>query len=201
MRRLVILVVAVMLCGCLDKIDLNSTISKYMHDFYSKLNNYSRLNNTDLDNEIILNVGESAEYEGINVTVEKVWFCKDLKYFSSFYPLDRYQGVAPEGYQYMVIYVKIVNNGNRTLYTTAHDFIVVDNKNRIYSYNVLTHAFENALSLKELKRGDSNEGIIVFEVPENCSVYKIAYCFNSLADIRSFFKIFRSKWAIWVVER
>lgn len=211
MRRIIALLLALVVCGCVDKLpslpDLSSlNISNFD---ISKLGNLSEIANvTDLnlgqsegysDAEIVLKVGESAEYEGINVTVVNVKFTKNLKEFKDFNPLDGYYGVAPQGSKFMVVYVRIINNGSRTLYPTAHDFIVVDSHKNIYTYSVLTHSFQNAFDLKELKKGEMAEGVIVFRVLENETKFKIAYCFESLADFRSLFNLFRNKWAVWVV--
>jgi len=108
-------------------------------------------------------------------------------------------GLAPEGYKFLVIYVKIVNNGNDTIYPTAHDFIVADSKKNVYSYHILTHSFQDCLNLKELKKGEKTEGRIAFLVPEN-ETFKVAYNFQSLADFRSFFNFFKTKWAVWEVS-
>uniref|UniRef100_A0A7C4WEC3 DUF4352 domain-containing protein n=1 Tax=Geoglobus ahangari TaxID=113653 RepID=A0A7C4WEC3_9EURY len=149
--------------------------------------------------EIHLKVGESTEYEGINVTLVEAKFSKNLHEFNTFYPIDPHMGLAPEGYKFLVIYVKIVNNGNDTIYPTAHDFIVADSKKNVYSYHILTHSFQDCLNLKELKKGEKTEGRIAFLVPEN-ETFKVAYNFQSLADFRSFFNFFKTKWAVWEVS-
>ncbi|ADB58432.1 DUF4352 domain-containing protein [Archaeoglobus profundus] len=209
MRRIVI-ILALIMCGCVGKIDVpnipNLSIANISDFNISNLNELANLTGINIGGnegysnaEIVLNVGESAEYEGVNVTVVNVKFSKDLKEFREFNPIDRYYGVASEGAKFMVVYVRIANNGNKTIYPTAHDFIVVDSHKNVYSYSVLTHSFQNALDLKELKKGEKVEGVIVFTVPENETKFKIAYCFESLADFRSFFNLFRNKWAVWVV--
>ncbi len=200
--RLVAIFFALIMCGCIGKIntpilpnfsDLNLSYLKFVNFTNFRYENYN-------SNEIVLNIGESAEYEGINVTVLDVKFTKDLKEFKEFNPLDRYYGIAPQGSKFMVIYVRIINKGNKTLYPTAHDFIVVDSHKNIYTYSILTHSFQNAFDLKELRKNEKIDGIIVFRVPENETNFKIAYCFESLADFRSLFNLFRNKWAIWGVR-
>ena len=203
--RWVVIILALIMCGCVGKVNVpsvpNLSITNINVSDLKELTNLTGIKNEGYSNaEIVLNVGESAEYEGINVTVLDVKFSKDLKEFKEFYPIDRYYGVASEGTKFMVIYVRIVNNGSKTIYPTAHDFIVVDSHKNIYSYSVLTHSFQNALNLKELKKGEEVKGVIVFRVPENETNFKIAYCFESLADFRSLFNLFRNKWAIWEVK-
>ena len=208
MRRLVLISLVILFSGCVDK----GLISPNLGNLSLKNLNLSSLNISDLNisdigedipflgksDEIHLKVGESAEYGGINVTLVEAKFSKDLHEFETFYPIDPHMGIAPEGYKFLVIYVKIVNNGNNTIYPTAHDFIVADSKKNVYSYHALTHAFQDCLELKELKKGEETEGRIVFLVPEN-ETFKVAYNFQSLADFRSFFDFFKTKWAVWEV--
>jgi len=208
MRRLVLISLVILFSGCVDK----GLISPDLGNLSLKNLNLSSLNISDLNisdigedipflgksDEIHLKVGESAEYGGINVTLVEAKFSKDLHEFETFYPIDPHMGIAPEGYKFLVIYVKIVNNGNNTIYPTAHDFIVADSKKNVYSYHALTHAFQDCLELKELKKGEETEGRMVFLVPEN-ETFKVAYNFQSLADFRSFFDFFKTKWAVWEV--
>ena len=209
MRRLTLIFFIILFSGCIDK----GLISPNLGNLSLKNLNLSSLNISDLNisnigedipllgksDEIHLKVGESAEYGGINVTLVEAKFSKDLHEFETFYPIDPHMGIAPKGYNFLVIYVKIVNNGNDTIYPTAHDFIVADPKKNIYSYNALTHSFQDCLDLKELKKGEETEGRIVFLVPEN-ETFKVAYNFQSLADFRSFFQFFKTKWAVWEVS-
>ncbi len=205
------LLASILLFGCISKSALplkNLNIGADFANISGKINsilntsNLPILNNLNFqkNDEIYRKIGESAEYKGINVTVIEAKFSEDLREFSTFYPLDVNYGIAPKSYKFLVIYVRIVNNGNRTIYPTAHDFIVADSKGNIYTYSVLTHSFQDALDLKELKKGGKVEGRIVFVVPKNETKFKIAYSFNSLADFRSIFGFFRNKWAVWVIN-
>jgi len=194
----------VLSCGCIQKINMNDVMDEIRSNVKNIINEtYTDSENFKLNtgNEFILKVGESVEYEGINVTVKNVWFSSDLRDFKTFKPIDKYFGVAEEGYEFLVAYVRIENKGNKTIYTTAHDFIVIDSQGTVYPYSVLTHAFEDKLDFKKLGENEYTEGKIVFIIPKNKTKLKIAYCFGSLADFKSFFSFFKNKWAVWVVKK
>ncbi len=211
---LCLITIPTLLSGCVDKYSNMLDIGNFSFENLGNLS-FENLSNLGLDNmekllkkvpkpeipskEIVLKVGESAEVDGINVTVEKVWITKNLQKFDTFRPLDRHSGTTEEG-EFVVAQVKIVNNGNETLYLTGHDFIISDKDGNVYSYSVLTHLFNDALELEELKKGKKVEGKIVFAVPENVTGLKIAYCFGSLADFRAVFNFFKTRWAIWKLD-
>lgn len=211
-RYVTIMLCVILLCGCvgnefsgIGNILNNSNVSnpkKIISDIYNKLlHNNTKKSKFELGEAIRLKIGESVEYKGVNVTVENAVFSEDLREFKTFKPLDKYFGVANDDFDYLVIDVKIRNTGNESIYTTAHDFIVIDSKGNMYSYSTLTHAFEDALQLKRLKNGESSSGKIVFAVPKTENEFRICYCFGSLADFKSVFTFFRNKWAVWIVRR
>ncbi len=206
MRLVWACLIAIAICGCVGmpsknvgdlkidelKNDLNKLIKSALENATSELPKLP-------PKKIILKVGESAEVDGVNVTVEKVWITKNLQEFKTFRPIDRYSGIAKDG-KFIVAEVKVVNKGNKTLYLTAHDFIVVDASGNVYSYNVLTHLFEDALEFRELRKGGSEEGKVVFLVPSNATGLRIAYSFGSIADFRAIFNFFKTRWAVWKVD-
>ncbi len=208
MRFAWVCLIAIAICGCVGMPSQNVSFrGMSLDDLKSNLNKLveSTLENVTSElpklppKKIVLKVGESAEVDGINVTVEKVWITKNLQEFKTFRPLDRYSGIAEDG-KFIVAEVKVVNKGNKTLYLTAHDFIVVDASGNVYSYNMLTHLFEDALEFRELRKGGSEEGKVVFLVPSNATGLRIAYSFGSIADFRAIFNFFKTRWAVWKVE-
>ncbi|MDN5295646.1 MAG: hypothetical protein PWP01_1156 [Methanosarcinales archaeon] len=193
------LFVVLLFCGCVGDLPIKDL---------SSLENMTAIGNFTADarpklppKEIALEIGESTEVDGIDVAVKNVWFTKNLQDFKTFGPIDRYSGIAPQNCEFIVAEVLIKNNGNKTLYPTVHDFIVIDGEGNIYPYNILTHSFEDAMEFKELQKGESAGGKIAFLIPENETDIKIAYCFGSIADFRAMFDIFKTKWAIWHIRR
>jgi len=197
------MITGMLVCGCIDSItDFNNMmINKTVIFNKTTIINNILNKNESIENEDYLKIGESAVYNGINVTVYDVKFTKNLNEFREFKPLDRfrYSGIAQPGYKYMVVYIKIKNEGDKNVYITANDFIVVDSNKNKYTYSLITHLFTNRLELKELRKNECIDGVLVFEVPEDENHFKIMYCFEHLADIRSLLDIFRTKWAIWNV--
>jgi len=198
LASIVLLILGMLMCGCIDRI---TNFKVFNINNTSIFNIFNNTKNESVEEVNYLNIGESAVHEGVNVTVYDVKFTKDLNEFKEFKPLDRYKysGIAQPGYKYMVVYVRIKNEGDKDVYVTADDFIVVDSNKNTYKYSLITHLFTNKLELKELKKNECIDGVLVFEVPENETRFKIMYCFEHLADIRSFLSFLRAKWAVWNV--
>ena len=202
LASIVLLIMGMLMCGCIDRItDFNKMFSINNNSILNNINIFNNTKNENVEEVNYLKIGESAVHEGVNVTVYDVKFTKNLNEFKEFKPLDRYKysGIAQPGYKYMVVYVRIKNEGDKNVYVTADDFIVVDSNKNTYKYSLITHLFTNKLELKELKKNECIDGVLVFEVPENETHFKIMYCFEHLADIRSFLNFLRAKWAVWKV--
>jgi len=196
----IVLITGVLISGCIDRLtNFNEMFNKTAIINNTILNIFNESESVEVEN--YLKIGESAVYEGVNVTIYDVKFTKNLNEFSEFKPLDRfrYSGIAQPGCKYMVVYVRIKNEGDKNVYITANDFIVIDSNKNKYTYSLITHLFTNKLELKELGKNECIDGVLVFEVPENETNFKILYCFEHLADIRSIFDFLRAKWAVWRV--
>lgn len=109
------------------------------------------VNTTPTTPESISNVGDNVNFKGTIITAIK--FTKsNVGYLNN----------PQEGFEYVIVTVKIKNGTDSNIYYQPHDFKMQDSKGQITQVNL-----ESTLSSGELDPNGEVEGTVVFEEPKN----------------------------------
>ena len=127
--------------------------------------------------ELELEVGETAEGYGLHVTVMSVEVAPLYIYEGSISGEDRAEQ-APDGKQFLIADVEIVNVGQDEEFTGGSDFIVLDSTG--LRYDPTFYSGEDSLEhYSQLSQAQRIQGKIIFEISDNSPEYKIVYEFGN----------------------
>ena len=126
--------------------------------------------------ELELEIGDTAEGYGLRVTVISVEVASLYIYEGSISGDDRAEQ-APDGKQFLIADVEIVNVGQGEEFTGRSDFIVLDSTG--LRYDPTFYSGQDSLSTTQLSPAQRIQGKIIFEISDNLPEYKIVYEFGN----------------------
>lgn len=95
---------------------------------------------------------------------------------------------APNDTTIAIAHIKITNaNKMNSLYTAYTDLSLIDEDGNVYSPDNQTFALDNRLPDKNIKDGESVQGLVLFRVPSNKNKFIIKYDYDS-ANNKSYYK-------------
>ncbi len=126
---------------------------------------------------LVFNIGESANWMDLNVTVKSVHKSNNYTWIGSSETV--YVEEAESGKIFLTIDVEVIYAGTDSEYISGSDFWLIDSEGYKYDYDSGTYSIEGGLESTTLYQNQKVEGNILFEIPESATGLNVQFNFGS----------------------
>ncbi len=130
---------------------------------------------TSILEELKLNVGETAKFDEVSVTVHEVKIQNSYTWWGTYSKSYQVESADP-GKKFIIVNAEVINQGDRSAYVHSGDFSVTDSEG--YHYDDKLYQGDQDFPSQRLYPGQKARGIILFEVPKSSVNLKLYYDFS-----------------------